>query len=79
MFILLILTEFSNMLAQPKGFTDDPYVDDEKFIEKGNIFCLIFKKFLANCFKVNLIKKLKVKVDVQIFSWKFSSFKVLSF
>lgn len=34
MFILLVLTEFSNMLAQPKGFTDDPYVDDEKFIEK---------------------------------------------
>ena len=60
MFVLLILTELSNMLAQPKGFTDDPYVDDEKFIEKGNVFCLIFKKFLTNCFKVKLIKKLKV-------------------
>ena len=33
---LLILTVGkTSQLAQPKGFTDDPYVDDEKFIEKG--------------------------------------------
>ena len=25
----------TSQVAQPKGFTDDPYVDDEKFIEKG--------------------------------------------
>ena len=29
------LFQSCNMLAQPKGFTDDPYVNDEKFIEKG--------------------------------------------
>ena len=27
----------TSQLAQPKGFTDDPYVDDEKFIEKGEL------------------------------------------
>ena len=33
---LASLVTYSSMLAQPKGFTDDPYVDDEKFIEKGD-------------------------------------------
>ena len=60
MFILLILTELSNMLAQPKGFTDDPYVDDEKFIEKGNIFCLILKKVFNKLFLSQFDQKTKV-------------------
>ena len=34
--LLNYLLPCCNMLAQPKGFTDDPYVNDEKFIEKGN-------------------------------------------
>ena len=38
-FLLLALLSLTvgktSQLAQPKGFTDDPYVDDEKFIEKG--------------------------------------------
>ena len=33
----------TNQLAQPKGFTDDPYVDDDKFIEKGDIIVLQFQ------------------------------------
>ena len=66
MFILLVLTELSNMLAQPKGFTDDPYVDDEKFIEKGNIFCLLFKKVQNKLFQSQFDQKLKVSKDVKI-------------
>lgn len=27
--------EIVNTLAQPKSFTDDPFIDDEKFTEKG--------------------------------------------
>ena len=26
-----------NTLAQPKSFTDDPFIDDEKFTEKGKV------------------------------------------
>ena len=38
LFALLLLTVGqTSQLAQPKGFTDDPYVDDEKFIEKGEL------------------------------------------
>ena len=38
LFALLLLTvSQTSQLAQPKGFTDDPYVDDEKFIEKGEL------------------------------------------
>ena len=35
--VLLILPVISepNPVAEPKSFTDDPYVDDEKFREKG--------------------------------------------
>ena len=32
---LLLLPHLSDFYAQPKGYTDDPYVDDEKFVEKG--------------------------------------------
>ena len=32
----LLGVQHTNQLAQPKGFTDDPYVDDDKFIEKGD-------------------------------------------
>ena len=60
MFILLILTELSNMLAQPKGFTDDPYVDDEKFIEKGNICSLILKEVFNKLFLSQFDQKTKV-------------------
>lgn len=40
LFFLSLLTTVlhqTNQLAQPKGFTDDPYVDDDKFIEKGDM------------------------------------------
>ena len=33
-----------NTLAQPKSFTDDPFIDDEKFTEKGKK--LILSSFL---------------------------------
>ena len=33
--IMISLVSYTNMIAYPKGFTDDPYVDDDKFIEKG--------------------------------------------
>ena len=35
--LVLILPVISdpNPIAEPKSFTDDPYVDDEKFREKG--------------------------------------------
>ena len=45
--LLNYLLPCCNMLAQPKGFTDDPYVNDEKFIEKGNSInskYMVFKK-----------------------------------
>ena len=32
----LLAVRYTNQVAQPKGFTDDPYVDDDKFIEKGD-------------------------------------------
>ena len=32
----LLAVRDTNQVAQPKGFTDDPYVDDDKFIEKGD-------------------------------------------
>ena len=35
--LLLLTVGKTSQLAQPKGFTDDPYVDDEKFIEKGGL------------------------------------------
>ena len=35
-FQLLLLPSVSP-IAEPKGFTEDPYVDDEKFREKGQI------------------------------------------
>ena len=76
MFILLVLTEFSNMLAQPKGFTDDPYVDDEKFIEKGNIFCLLFKKVQNKLFQSQFDQKLKVSKDVKILTKSYYFFKL---
>ena len=42
-----------NMLAQPKGFTDDPYVNDEKFIEKGmNLFVQNVGSFSLNVLSV---------------------------
>ena len=41
------------MLAQPKGFTDDPYVNDEKFIEKGiNLFVQNVGSFSLNVLSV---------------------------
>ena len=33
--LLLLTVGKTSQLAQPKGFKDDPYVDDDKFIEKG--------------------------------------------
>ena len=33
--LLCLAVSQTSQVAQPKGFTDDPYVDDEKFIEKG--------------------------------------------
>ena len=39
-FLLLLLPSVSP-IAEPKGFTEDPYVDDEKFREKGGIHFII--------------------------------------
>ena len=36
-FLLLLLLPYVSTVAEPKGFTEDPYVDDEKFREKGEI------------------------------------------
>ena len=33
--LISIKTDLANTLAQPKSFTDDPFIDDEKFTEKG--------------------------------------------
>ena len=33
--VISIVISDPNPLAEPKSFTDDPYVDDEKFREKG--------------------------------------------
>ena len=41
---LLLLARRANAAAQPKGFTDDPYVNDDKFTEKGTL--CIFVKFV---------------------------------
>ena len=51
MSIYCLLIQFSlvnliHMVAYPKGFTDDPYVDDEKFIEKGK---MLFYTILNCC------------------------------
>ena len=51
MSIYCLLIQFSlvnliHMVAYPKGFTDDPYVDDEKFIEKGK---MLFYNTILNC------------------------------
>ena len=35
--LISIKTDLANTLAQPKSFTDDPFIDDEKFTEKGKI------------------------------------------
>ena len=35
--LLATAVPLTTQLAQPKGFTDDPYVDDDKFIEKGDM------------------------------------------
>ena len=35
--IILGLVHKSHFYAQPQGYTDDPYVDDDKFVEKGKI------------------------------------------
>ena len=52
-YLLKCLLPCCNMLAQPKGFTDDPYVNDEKFIEKGNIpFKMSVYFYLLNVFSV---------------------------
>ena len=36
-FSFLLLLPSVSPIAEPKGFTEDPYVDDEKFREKGQI------------------------------------------
>ena len=36
--LISIKTDLANTLAQPKSFTDDPFIDDEKFTEKGKIY-----------------------------------------
>lgn len=35
MILILPVISDPNPIAEPKSFTDDPYVDDEKFREKG--------------------------------------------
>ena len=34
--IVILTTLYKTLNAQPKSFTDDPFIDDEKFTEKGN-------------------------------------------
>ena len=34
--IVILTTLYKTFNAQPKSFTDDPFIDDEKFTEKGN-------------------------------------------
>ena len=41
LFYLLLLLPSVSPVAEPKGFTEDPYVDDEKFREKGWIHLLV--------------------------------------
>ena len=38
---VLLLALRANADAQPKGFTDDPYVNDDKFTEKGTLCILV--------------------------------------
>ena len=33
--LLILTTLYKTLNAQPKSFTDDPFIDDEKFTEKG--------------------------------------------
>lgn len=40
-----------NTLAQPKSFTDDPFIDDEKFTEKG-------KKLILSSFLILVLSSL---------------------
>ncbi len=51
-YLLNCLLPCCNMLAQPKGFTDDPYVNDEKFIEKGKILFKILVYFYQMSFQL---------------------------
>ena len=53
MSIYCLLIQFSlvnliHMVAYPKGFTDDPYVDDEKFIEKGKMLFYTILNYYQN-------------------------------
>ena len=41
LFFLFLLLPPVSPVAEPKGFTEDPYVDDEKFREKGWIHLLV--------------------------------------
>ena len=34
--IVILTTLYKTLNAEPKSFTDDPFIDDEKFTEKGN-------------------------------------------
>ena len=40
-FLLAFLLPSVCPVAEPKGFTEDPYVDDEKFREKGEFIIII--------------------------------------
>ena len=40
-FLLALLLPSVCPVAEPKGFTEDPYVDDEKFREKGEFIIII--------------------------------------
>ena len=33
--VVILTTLYKTLNAQPKSFTDDPFIDDEKFTEKG--------------------------------------------
>ena len=53
---LAALLRLVTTLAQPKSFTDDPFIDDEKFTEKGEetgdsfIAASSLDMFIAFCF-----------------------------
>ena len=40
-FVFALLLPSVCPVAEPKGFTEDPYVDDEKFREKGEFIIII--------------------------------------
>ena len=52
--ILILTTLYKTFNAQPKSFTDDPFIDDEKFTEKGNRAVIHLTPNLSCFFRVQV-------------------------